>query len=156
MSQGLHKMPVHWLPHYNEHLPEYSPGVLNGMAKHGVACQWYWGVCFREWIQGSGQGSNPIVDWMRCFRSFEPYPCIIELHQSPFMTLPDLRYHFLSSEYRYTGYTALHRFACQRKERMKDPLERKEKEERKTRNGSSRIISDVRPWHRLLHWFIQF
>ena len=121
MSQGLHKMPVHWLPHYNEHLPEYSPGVLNGMAKHGVACQWYWGVCFREWIQGSGQGSNPIVDWMRCFRSFEPYPCIIELHQSPFMTLPDLRYHFLSSEYRYTGYTALHRFVCQRKERMKDP-----------------------------------
>lgn len=61
------------------------------------------------------------------------------------MTLPDLRYHFLSSEYRYTGYTALHRFVCQRKERMKDPLERKEKEERKTRNGSSRIISDVRP-----------
>ena len=29
MSQDLHKMPVHWLPHYNEHLPEYSLWVLN-------------------------------------------------------------------------------------------------------------------------------
>ena len=54
MSQDLHKMPVHWLPHYSEHLLEYSLWVLNGMAKYGVACQW--GVCFIEWIWGSGQG----------------------------------------------------------------------------------------------------
>ena len=39
MSQGPHKMPVHWLPHYNENLPEYLPGVLNGMVKYRVACQ---------------------------------------------------------------------------------------------------------------------
>ena len=39
MSQDLHKMPVHWLPRYNEHLPEYSLRVLNGMAEYGIACQ---------------------------------------------------------------------------------------------------------------------
>ena len=38
MSQDLHKMPVHWLPRYNEHLPEYSLRVLNGMAEYGIAC----------------------------------------------------------------------------------------------------------------------
>ena len=57
MSQDLHKMPVHWLPHYSEHLSEYSLWVLNGMAKYGVVCQW--GVCFIEWIWGSGRLVNP-------------------------------------------------------------------------------------------------
>ena len=59
MSQNLHKIPVccplaSSVIQYNEHLPEYSLWVLNGMAKYGVACQW--GVCFIEWIWGSGQG----------------------------------------------------------------------------------------------------
>ena len=59
MSQNLHKIPVccplaSSVIQYNEHLPEYSLWVLNGMAEYGVACQWE--VCSIEWIWDSGQG----------------------------------------------------------------------------------------------------
>lgn len=74
-SMNNKQMPVYWLPQWTL-TGVFTGSPSMGWPNIGLPVNKIEGFV-SEWVQGSGQGSNPIVDWMRCFRSFEPYPCII-------------------------------------------------------------------------------